>query len=139
MEMLRTDDQVPPVLAKIGGIEVLCPDLNCGFSYSGDVDEIITDFSVDSNNILTVEGTGLPTNSADIEIDFAYAECIEFTITPNAEGTEITCQLDHAPEAGWYYPEVDGPNGLIEIQDGVDKLLIPLVVTSIIPSENLNE
>lgn len=138
MEMLRTDDQNPPVLATISGLEVLCPNLNCDFSHVSDSNEIITAFDIDSNNVLTVDGIGLPTDPATLEIEIAHAECIDFTITSEADGSQITCQLDHAPEAGFWYPEVDGPTGMIAIQDGVPELEIALIVTSIVPHEDLN-
>ena len=59
-------------------------------------------------------------------------------VTAAADGTQITCTLDHEAEAGYYYPEVDGPNGIVAIDDSVEELLIPLVVTDINPNNNLN-
>ena len=65
MEMLRTDDQEPPVLAKIGGLEVLCPDLACSFVNREVTNELITAFSYDqTTRLLTITGTDLPTDTS---------------------------------------------------------------------------
>ena len=132
MEFLVADAQAPDVKITIEGLEVLCPDLNCDYSYITSVGAV-TEQTL-SGKSLTLIGTDLPTS--DIVVKFGETACVSTTIT--SDGTTLSCELELFPAAGSHVPDVRGSNGRID-SSGVAPIDVSLTTSSVSPNSALNQ
>lgn len=131
LELLYTDAKNPQVLVSVNGIDGVCPNFNCDYTYVNPVGEITGQTLTGLD--LVVQGTELPTESVSVKI--ANSKCVTVTAT----ATEITCTLDVPAAAGSWNVEVTSTNGLIPLASGVAKIRVLLTVQSVTPSSNLNQ
>jgi len=132
LEMLYTDAQAPQVTVSVNGIDGVCPQFNCDYTYVSTT-AMITGQSI-SGNTLTITGTNLPTT--DIRVRLANSEC--GTITSSST-TSITCTLSHGAAAGSWYVQLTDASGLAPISTAVSAINIALSISSVSPSTGLNQ
>ena len=134
MEYLYAQSEAPPIEIMIDGLEVLCPELNCDYTYTANVG-IITSQSVSSKSV-SIIGTELPTEN--VRVKFGGVECAATTIV--ASDTSISCELSSYPESGSWIVEVIGQYGKVVIDEAtVTAIDISLIVGSISPSTLINQ
>lgn len=88
LEMLYTDAQKPQVRITINGIDGVCPDFNCDFTYIN-TDSLITGQTLENGNELTIVGSLLPTEDIVIRVNNAYCDIANMVATES----QITCTL----------------------------------------------
>jgi len=88
MEMLNTDEQTPQILIKIDGMDALCLDMNCDFTYTDSTATIVTQ-ELSDLSLLTLTGTLLPNATTD-NIWFGPIRCSEVS----EEYATIPCELN---------------------------------------------
>ena len=129
-EFLHTNETSPQVIVSVDGIEAVCDSLQCNYNYitpSAQIDS----FSLSSDQtLLTIVGSGF--TRAIRKITFATIPCTRVTVV-NAQ--TITCTT--LPISGTWQPEVIDEFGIIPLTT-INALKIPLVITSVTPSLDLN-
>lgn len=55
-----------------------------------------------------------------------------------SDGTTISCMLLYAPSAGSFNVIVQGPSGVLALDEGVPQIQIDLTITSFTPSQDIN-
>lgn len=131
MEMLRTDAQTPQLELTIDGMAALCNDLSCDFMYTT-TDAVMTGFSIDDSDLLTISGANLPNESTD-RIFLGPVGC---TLTSHSD-TEIKCQLDDTRVSGDWKPRIRTEYGLIPSSIS-SSLVVPVVANSVSPATDVN-
>ena len=134
MELLYSDATSPQVLVTIDDLPVACPNLNCDYAYTA-TSARITGQSVVGREV-TIDGTGLPTStlpggarralegrggSPSVSVAFGGAECGSDTFAATAD-TQVTCTLDHDPEAGSHIVQFKDEAGLIPLDPAVSPI-----------------
>ena len=134
LEFMRTDAYKPQVTVSVNGIDAVCPEFNCDYTYI-DTDKIITAQSLTNGVDIQIIGTGLPTS--EIAIEFANVYCLYDTIV--ATETQIDCTLNAMPAAGSWDVKLIDYRGLIPLDSAIVKLDVALVIDSISPDSLLNQ
>lgn len=83
--------------------------------------------------MIEVNGENLPV-TADVEVSIAGTPCA----INNKTATKITCTMATKPTAGNWHVEVRDSEGRAKPADGMAKILIPLVITSVSPNKDIN-
>ena len=132
-EWLYTYEETPQVLAEIEGLPAVCKNLDCSYTYEANTAEV-TSMSVNAASLeVTITGTNLPADIDQVSVGDASCQ----SITSN-DGSSLVCTLDSPCQAGDHEPVVKSPKGLIPNASGFSKYTVPLVVTSVSPSDSLN-
>jgi hypothetical protein len=139
--MLYTVAQNPQVLVTVDGLPAVCPAANCDYSYIEDQNQGKIVWASLEGRQITVEVQNLDeqgcTNSAasSLTVGLGDSECVgtqEFV-----SSGEITCELDHLPEAGDHYARVTGACGAYEYSSS-NIISVPLTITDTVPSSGLS-
>jgi len=131
MEMLNTDEQTPQILVKIDGMDALCLDMNCDFTYTASTASIATQ-DLSSTSLLTLTGSLLPNATTD-KIWFGPVGCTELS----NDNSTITCQLNDTRVAGQWTSQIMTVYGLTPntISTTID---IPVITSTITPAVDVN-
>lgn len=135
LEMIRENSQTPFIDAKISGLQALCKNRNCGFTYVAPTAEI-TGASYDAGTrTITIDGTGLATSVDQIrEIVLQRVPCLQITTVSD---TQTTCVLEYAPPAGSHPVQYRMLEGQVPI-NGAPNIEISLIITGLSPNVQLN-
>jgi len=130
LEFLSAAATSPQVLVMVDGIEAICPNLNCDYTYSAPNAKITSQKL--TGNVIEVEGTDLPV-TADVEVSISGTAC---SINEKT-ATKVTCTLSSTPTAGDWHVEVRDSEGRAN-PGSVAKISIPLIVKTVSPKADIN-
>lgn len=131
LEFLSSKTVNPQVLVVIDGIQALCANLTCNYSYFSDSSVVNTQ----SRTGTTLTLTGLNINFTDI-VKVSYAE-VDCNLT-TASATTIVCTLVDIPVAGDWLVKVFTSNGQVPNNPTLGTTLEPLTVSSVSPNTSIN-
>ena len=130
-EMLYTAATRPQVLVTVDGMSAACAHLNCDYLYV-DSTALVTSQAI-NGNILTIQGSNLPTNLVDVRL--GDVGCGPTTGTAD----EITCTLTKGAAAGTYAKvEVQSADGLVPVDGSVIPITVNLANIAVTPDMELS-
>lgn len=115
----------------MNGIEAICPNMNCDYTYSEPKAKITSQKL--TGNVVEVAGENLPV-SADTEVSIGGTACAINEKT----ATKIKCTLAVKPSAGEWDVLVRDSDGKAKKDAGLAKISVPLTVTAVSPNKDIN-
>lgn len=137
LEMLYTPAYTPQVRITVDGLDAVCPEENCGYTYTESVGSI-SDVELDGSRMV-VRGASLndaSQTSTPIRVEFAGAECVLST-DYDPSSNEFECILADVPQAGVHRASVTGPSGDF-LNTATPLFTVELVVDTVEPATDLN-
>jgi len=152
MEMLYTPAYKPQVLVKVNGLDAVCPEFNCDFTYfeADDVPSVVgAEFNSEDNSltITAIDANDFEISSClenekeELKIEFAGVPCkgaSPILKTAFADGNSIECTLDGKPVAGSHKVHVKSVCGEFDNTNSPD-IDIPLAISADIPTRGLSK
>jgi hypothetical protein len=163
LEMLHSDAQTPQVLVTVDGMQALCLDLNCDFTYT--VPNItVTGQSLSADSVLTITGQNLPINATDLiylgpigcardnstDVNTTVETCVTETNTTDNTTyqncttetidvyyTEINCTLNDTRVSGNWIVSILTQEGITPNTIATN-ISIPVNATAVTPTTDIN-